>query len=289
MTDLEPRLAVYAVLGTGKAAHLLRDGLVVDDSHAVAVCGTAGPIAARLEADERAVRVGPVVVCGNCRDQLAFRPSTSIVVVEPTRRRSTRREGAGMATATQDRKKAPSSALIETAQYATTDVERLRAERLTINNRISGLKTQLKRAAGTDKVGELQARLDDLTNRRQMLADQITARAATVDEATFAAIGAIGAPDNAALAAATEDAAAELDAASKPTPKRKSATRRSSTRSTTKRATAKKPKPRAARKPKPKPRTKPKPKPRSATAATRRRSSSPAARRRSPAARRKKS
>lgn len=203
--DATPRLVVFGALG-GKAAHLL---VRLDDRRGVAttLCGLDGAVTARTEADERAGRVGGRPVCGNCADRLAFSRDASIVVVEPTKRRRGRQKGATMATTATERKKAPSGALLEPATYAGTDVERLKAERLTINNRISGLKTQIKRAGDDEaKLTPLRSRLEDLLGRRQLLADQIGARSNDLGEATHAEA------ESAALAAATAGVAAELAA-----------------------------------------------------------------------------
>lgn len=79
--------------------------------------------------------------------------------------------------------------LLETDAYSTTPVERLRAERLTINNRLSGLATQIKRAAAakdTGKAAELEERRTGLQARRDALAEQIAARTDDLVEATGA-------------------------------------------------------------------------------------------------------
>lgn len=203
-----PRLLAYALIGGGKVAHLLRE---VADPHgdrpatARAVCGVAGDLTARTEADEKAIRVDLGAVCTTCLERLTQHPDVAIVA-RTDRRRPRSNAGQGrstMTTSTDTRKKAASAPLLDRDAYGSTDPARLRQERFTINNRISGLKTQIKRAADDKaKTATLEARLDDMNARRAAIAQELAGRPAPdLDAATH---------EQAALAAGTADAAADL-------------------------------------------------------------------------------
>lgn len=139
-----------------------------------------------VEVDSRVVAHAGRPVCGNCTDQLAARLTSSgaagIVESSPTRGADDRRENRRNTMTTSTRKQAVKSApLLEPASYDGQTVDRLKAERSTINNRLSGLGTQIKRhelAGNTDKARQAEARRDALLDQRQQLTDAIAEKAA---------------------------------------------------------------------------------------------------------------
>lgn len=213
MTDLEldPRIALYGVLGNGRSAHLLRYTAFnspahdADDVTAAGICGTKGKLTRRIEADERAIVAATnAPVCGICRARYD-NGDHAIVIVNPTprrRRRPATRGATPMTTTTDTANRAKSRDLLDPKKYAGTPVARLKAERTTINNRISGLNTQLKRAGDAAKKREINARLDDLLDRRDQLGDLIGAARSSSDGSTT--------NGNAKLAGATRAAGKEL-------------------------------------------------------------------------------
>lgn len=254
----EPRLAVFGLLGTGAAAHLLAGGEVagtaydpdddgvcrrcgrtfaghagrscldasrtLGDDHGEpadwqprgrALCGTTGILTRRIDADARAVVVEGAPVCGNCRDRVAFGRRAAMLRHDPpgstpiTSPASPAERTTSMPTTTTDRKKAPSEALLEPEAYASHDSERLRQERLTLNNRLSGLKTQRKRAAGdAAKIAAIDGRIDDLDTRRGLIANVLKERGPETPPAE---------PDgNDDLVEATQAAAADLGRGERP-------------------------------------------------------------------------
>lgn len=73
--------------------------------------------------------------------------------------------------------KRPSEPLLDAASYAETSSERLKAERVTLNNRLSGLSTQIKRAADdAERKAKLEERRDDLVGRRQAISEELIKR-----------------------------------------------------------------------------------------------------------------
>lgn len=84
-----------------------------------------------------------------------------------------------------------SAPLLDPAAYDGASPDQLKAERLTIGNRLSGIRTQLGRVAGdADKTAALQARQADLVNRRAAIAERLSATSGDLAEATGAAAAA---------------------------------------------------------------------------------------------------
>lgn len=203
-------LALYAQLAGRDVVHVRQ---VAGLNAMLALCGAKGELLGEIVADERAVMVSRRNVCRHCithRERaLALRADRSNVPNPETddAGETGEKEARTMATATAT--KAASKELIDVKKYATTSEKKLVDERTTINNRISGVKTQLKRLEGqrgvADRKKELKSRLDDLTNRRTLIAAQLASR-------TAAAPGGDG---NAKLAAATKEAATSLAAKSR--------------------------------------------------------------------------
>lgn len=201
-----PKMALYGVLGAGgKSAHLLRftawntpehDD---NDTHGAAICGAKGDIKRRVEADERAEIAGGINVCGKCR-QRYDNGDTAVVLVNHKRRLPSRPKGAATMAKTKTQKaaaartrkpaarkpastrtKTASEPLLDPSSYGKRSIDRLRQERTTINNRLSGLGTQIKRhelAGNTDKARQAEARRDALLDQRQQLTDAIAEKAA---------------------------------------------------------------------------------------------------------------
>ena len=157
-----------------------------------------------VEVDSRVVAHAGRPVCGNCTDQLAARLTSSgaagIVESSPTRSADDRRENRRNTMTTSTRKQAVKSApLLEPASYDGQTVDRLKAERSTINNRLSGLGTQVKRHLAkhdTEKARAAEDRIADLQARRTHLAELIAAKSNDLGEATHAgAVAAAGAAE----------------------------------------------------------------------------------------------
>lgn len=88
-------------------------------------------------------------------------------------------------TAPAERKKAPSTELLEPGTYADQPLERLEAERLTISNRLSGVNTQLKRLTDDSPAAKrkgLERRRSDLLKRRDKLGKAIADARRQADE-----------------------------------------------------------------------------------------------------------
>lgn len=195
-------LAMYAQLAGGNVVHVAWPTL----------CGRTGELLGETVADERAIAVNRRPVCGQCialRDRaLALRGERSNVPNPETddAGETGEKEARTMATATPS--KAASKELLDVKKYGTVSEKKLVDERTTINNRISGVKTQLKRLAGqrgvADRKKELQKRLDDLTNRRDLIGAQLASRTAAAPAA-----------GNDKLAAATKEAAASIASGSR--------------------------------------------------------------------------
>jgi hypothetical protein len=139
------------------------------------ICGIT-VVAAEWEADvdQRTVAHAGHPVCVNCLDRLTASKGSGIVQFQPTRRRPT------VATST-ERKKARSEALLDPTTYEDQTIERLEQERTTINNRLSGLGTQIKRhtaAGATDKADQATNRRDDLIANRTILVAAIAGKKA---------------------------------------------------------------------------------------------------------------
>lgn len=88
-----------------------------------------------------------------------------------------RQEGTTM---TNTRTKTASAPLLETNVYGDTPTDRLEAERLTINNRLSGLRTRLGRTGSItpEKREQLVGRLRDMLERRDLIKTELTRRKA---------------------------------------------------------------------------------------------------------------
>lgn len=199
-----PKMALYGVLGNGKSAHLLRftawNTPEHDDSdmHGAGICGAKGDLKRRVEADERAEMVDRITVCSKCR-QRYDNGDTAVVIVNHKRRLPSRPKGAPAMAKTKTQKaaakrttarrrpaaatrtKAPSEALLDPTTYEKRSVDRLKQERTTINNRLSGLGTQIKRhakAGNEQKLRQSEARRDELLDQRQLLNDTIDRKAA---------------------------------------------------------------------------------------------------------------
>lgn len=205
----EPHSILYTRVGGGKSYHA-KSALALNPRSAV-VCGAAGePAGDPVEADSRAIRFREGVVCGNCRSLLDTGGVQPIVTSpRPTTRRENGAErSTTMSTTTTERQKAKSRELLDVRDYKGKPDKRLREERATINNRLSGVATQLKRLGDSrtkDDVAkrrELKERQDDLLNRRDALNSELERRA----PAETASNG-----GNPKLAAATKDASKELE------------------------------------------------------------------------------
>lgn len=82
-----------------------------------------------------------------------------------------------MTETTTTRQKAPSRELLDPDAYPEQTPERLREERQTINNRLSGLGTQIRRAGDdTAKAKPLERRKRDLEGRRKKIAAELAKR-----------------------------------------------------------------------------------------------------------------
>lgn len=190
-------LAIYTQLAGGNVVHVGRPAL----------CGTNGEVLGETVADERAITVNRRPVCGRCIPlrgrALASRADRSNVPNPETDDAGQTGEKEARTMATTTATKTASKELLDVKKYATASDKKLTDERTTINNRISGVKTQLKRLAGqrgvADRKKELQKRLDDLTNRRELIGAQLASRAAAAPER-----------QNEKLAAATKDAATSI-------------------------------------------------------------------------------
>lgn len=193
------------------------------------LCGATGEALGEIVADERAVMVNRRHVCQRCiplRDRaLALRGDRSNVP-NPDTDDAGETGGKEVTMATATPTKTASKELLDPKKYATTSEKKLVDERTTINNRISGVKTQLKRLADqrgvADRKKELQTRLDDLTNRRQMIADQLASRTAAAPAAKAGSSN--GA--NPKLAAATKEAATSIASKSRGGAKKSGTARR---------------------------------------------------------------
>lgn len=145
------------------------------------------------EVDQRAIAHAGRPVCGNCRGQLEQRLTagrSTGIVHEPTRS-ATRRTTERSTMTTTTRMKAPSEALLEPASYAGQTLERLKQERTTINNRLSGLSTQIKRHLAkhaTDKARAAEDRAAELKTNRELVAQAIADKSGDVGEVTHARV-----------------------------------------------------------------------------------------------------
>jgi hypothetical protein len=169
-------LTTYVRIRAGGAWH-------AQDGFERAACGLTGKPIDHATADDRAVRVKHAPVCGNCRDVLDNRRRDVHVASTPTR--ATSPEGGTMTTTT-ERKKAASTPLLDPAKYATTSAKRLREERATISNRLSGVKTQLKRTDDAKKTRELEKRQKQLTGLRDKVNKALKTKTDDLAEATQA-------------------------------------------------------------------------------------------------------
>lgn len=171
--------------------------------------------------DQRVVAHAGRPVCVNCLDRLTAGGGSGIVTF-PTRKEH------DMTT----RKKAASTPLLDPETYADQPLERLQAERLTINNRLSGVGTQIKRftAAGDSaKLAAAEGKRDELAVRRRQIAEAIAAKKASTPGAGIAAAVA----EHGDLAGKTTGTAktrtTRKAATSKASPKRKTAAKRKTT------------------------------------------------------------
>lgn len=160
------------------------------DGDGMVACGAAGELAeGEIKiADARAIAVRSRPVCGNCRDVLDNRRRDASVALTPTR--ATGPEGGTMTTATKPkpkaRTKAASKELLDPAKYATTSAGRLREERATLSNRLSGVSTQIKRSTDDKKTKALERRQADLKKRRDKVNAALAKKTDDVAEATQA-------------------------------------------------------------------------------------------------------
>lgn len=207
MSELIP----FARLGNGVTTHAIESMTVYDGGKEAgrAKCGIAGYLGEVSEADDRAIRVAGDSVCRNCRDVLDNDRRDGSVALTPTR--ATSPEGGTMTTAAPEktRTKAPSAALLDPAKYATTSAARLRQERATLSNRLSGVNTQIKRSDDAKKTKELERRKADLLKRRDKVNKALAAKSNDLAEATQAqAAGRKERPSEAAMRELDEQEAA---------------------------------------------------------------------------------
>lgn len=120
--------------------------------------------------DARAEQTRGRKVCGNCRNRLALEAPAA-----------TKEET--VAPATDKRKE--SEPLLEATALGGANIERLRAERVTISNRISGVKTQIKRATAgknTELRKRAEKRLKELETARAAVNKEIAGRKTPADD-----------------------------------------------------------------------------------------------------------
>jgi cell division protein FtsB len=175
--ELPPTFGVLALIGGGNVLHVIDSETmeeVAPTSHDAgghdgrAACGAHGRLRNIVrDVDARAIRHEGRPVCGNCRTQVARRTFES-----PVRGVAAAALEAHSATVT-----AASKPRKETAMKGTAKIEKLRAERTSINNKLSGLNTQLKRVTGTPREKarkpEINKRIKELTARREAIGAEL--------------------------------------------------------------------------------------------------------------------
>lgn len=153
----------------------------------VTACGREAELTMTTEADERALRLAGAPVCGNCRDVLDNRRRHASVAFTPTR--ATGPEGGTMpttATAPKTTTKKASTRLLDPSGYGKASATRLREERATISNRLSGVNTQIKRTDDPAKKADLEARRATLLDLRGKVNEALASKTNDVAEATGA-------------------------------------------------------------------------------------------------------
>lgn len=205
---VEPQTIRYTRVGFGRAYHAL--SRYTKGKRSVVVCGApGGPAGEPIDDDSRAIRLSEGPVCDNCR-RLLDTGGVEPMLTSPT---TARRPGAQKGAPMPNDKKAKSRELLDIKTYAKQSDKRLREERSTINNRLSGVATQLAREP-KGRMRELRDRQKDLIQRRDAINSELATRTAQ-EPATS--------NGNEKLATATKQAGKELaKVSSKTTRSRKS-------------------------------------------------------------------
>jgi hypothetical protein len=169
-----PTFDTVALVGGGNVLHVIEPqsievveptSLDAGGHDGRAVCGAAGRLRnMEHEIDARAIRHEGRPVCGNCRSQVERSPVRGVAA-------GTIREHA--ATEKPRRRREETTM----AKGAKAKIDKLRAERTSINNKLSGLNTQLKRIAGTPREKarkpEINKRIKELTSRRDAIGAEL--------------------------------------------------------------------------------------------------------------------